>query len=202
MDFLISLSTSSSLLYGLLLLGIAQTSERLDLMSAAHILHTFEACNSIIWLVLFGKWLEKRATVHCNLMLLQNLNYSFDRVRRLSSTSAFDKARAGTTLAPEADFEVVDSQLLSPGDLYFLHRNEEVPLDSILRWSKSDEIEVSEHLITGESRPVAKRLEEEVLQGSVCMTESVVFEVRRDYASSTFMQLKTIVRDSREIKTS
>jgi len=75
---------------------------------------------------------------------------------------------------------MVDSKLLSPGDKYYLHRNEEVPLDSIYRYSARVELEVSESLITGESRPVLKRPDEEVYQGSICLTEGVLLEVKKE----------------------
>ncbi|MES2207794.1 MAG: heavy metal translocating P-type ATPase [Pseudomonadota bacterium] len=140
MDLLVALGTSAA--YGL-------SVYQLFVHSQSEMPHLyFEASASVITLVLLGKWLEGRAKWQTTeaIRALQALRPELARVRRQG-----------------ADQEVALSSVVI-GDIVVVLPGQRIPVDGLVQEGHS---EVDESLITGESLPVSKQVNDKVTGGSV-----------------------------------
>lgn len=138
MDLLVALGTSTAYFYSLYLLIAGP--------SGTHLY--FEAAAVVVALIIFGKWLEaraKRATTSA-IQALMSLRPDRARVER----------DGGEIEVPVAAVAVGDVVVVRPG--------EKLPVDGVVLSGTS---EVDESLLTGESFPVAKQLDDKVTGGSI-----------------------------------
>ena len=140
MDLLVALGTSSAFFFSLFLIFFPQYNVNGHLY--------FEAAAIVITLVLLGKWFETRA--------------------KHGTTAAI---RALMDLRPETarvlrDGEEVEVPVasVSSGEIVIVRPGERLPVDGTVEDGQSH---VDESLITGESLPVAKAVEDHVTGGSI-----------------------------------
>lgn len=140
MDLLVALGTSAA--YGLSVYQLLANSE--DGMPHLY----FEASAVVITLVLLGKWLEARAKRQTTAAIraLQYLRPASARVRRNG-----------------ADMDIPLEQV-KVGDLVVVRPGERIPVDGVVEEGASH---ADESLLTGESLPVPKHVDDKVTGGAI-----------------------------------
>ncbi len=89
--------------------------------------------------------------------------------------------------------EVVSVQRLRPGDRVQVPLGAAVPADGVLEQGQT---EVSEALLTGESRPVPKRVSDALVGGSINLSAPVVMRVERVGADTRYQHLVIMMRSA------
>lgn len=151
MDVLVVMGTSAAYFYSVFLLLAQQFGWNVghhDYYSATEPHLYFEASAVIITLVVLGKFLEARARRGSNAAIRQLMQLRPDTAR------VFQDGR---------EIELLIGQVKC-GDRVLVRPGERIPLDGKVSAGCS---EVDESLISGESRPIVKRIDDSVTGGSV-----------------------------------
>ncbi|ABP34621.1 heavy metal translocating P-type ATPase [Polynucleobacter asymbioticus] len=182
MDLLVALGTSAA--YGLSVYLMVASPH------ANHELY-FEGSSVIICMVLLGKWLEARAKQQTSeaIRALQKLwpeqakvllpeaviegNAFLDQYRELALDQVFAKDRI----------------LVLPG--------ERIPVDGVILFGSSH---IDESLLTGESEPVKKTLEDKVIGGSLNGEGVIVVDAQAVGIESVLSKIITLVEDAQTQK--
>jgi P-type Cu2+ transporter len=137
---------------------------------------------ALIDLMLLGHWIEMRSVMGASRAL-----------------EALAKLMPADAHVVTADGGVVDTPLdrLRVGDHVLVRPAEKIPADGAVVDGASA---VNESMLTGESRPVTKRVGDEVIGGSVNGEGSLTLEVRRTGADSFLAQVIDLVRQAQESK--
>lgn len=171
MDLLVALGTTAA--FGL--------SVYLWLFGHGHEHLYFEGAAVIITLVLFGKYLETRAKQQTTeaISALQALRPETARVRRGDSE------------------EEIPSSQVRVGDIVVVRPGEKVPVDGIILEGHS---ELDESLITGESLPVHRSVDEKVIGGSVNAHGTLVVKTTAIDRESTIARIVRLVENAQAAK--
>jgi Cu+-exporting ATPase len=138
----------------------------------------FEAASVIIALILLGRLLEARAK-----------GRTADAVKKLLGLSA-RTARVVREGGRHADVPVEE---LVPGDLVLVRPGEKVPTDGVLTDGRS---RVDESMLTGESLPVEKGPNDEVVGATVNRTGSFTFRATRVGRDTVLQQIVRMVEEA------
>ncbi len=172
MDVLVALGTSAA--YGLSTFYVATG-------QAHHANLYFEAAAVVITLVLLGKLLEARA-----------------KRSAAGAIRALMKLRPDTARV-ERDGRLVEvpAEAVAPGDVVVVRPGERVPVDGVV---VDGESQVDESLITGESLPMAKGPEAEVVSGAVNGEGLLRIRATRVGAESTISRIIRMVQGAQASK--
>ncbi len=137
----------------------------------------FDTSTAIITLILLGRFLEARARSHTS-----------DAIRRLIGLAPRTArvVRAGV----ELDVAIADVRV---GDLVRVRPGETVAVDGVVVEGASG---VDESMITGESLPVAKRLEDLVVGGTLNTTGTLTFRATRIGADTVLAKIIRLVSEA------
>lgn len=137
----------------------------------------FESAAVIITLILLGKFLESRAKHRTSLAIrsLQALTPENARVRRNGQEQQI----------PISKVRLTDQVLVRPG--------ERIPVDGIILEGAS---QVDESMITGESLPVAKAVNDKVIGGSVNAEGALLIQVAALGAETTLARIIRLVENA------
>ncbi|HRH60150.1 MAG TPA: cation-translocating P-type ATPase, partial [Chitinophagaceae bacterium] len=143
MNVLIALGATASLIYSLYGTFAHQ---REDYMF-------YETAAAIITLVFLGNWLEDKTveTTQAN-------------IRKLATTQKIMANMIAYDDKHEEHIFPVDSNSLKVGDLVLIRNGEHVPADCKILWGDAS---VNESIITGESMPVEKKMNDALIGGSI-----------------------------------
>jgi Cu+-exporting ATPase len=172
MDLLITLGTSAS--FGLsLYLMMTKTPH-----TVGHLPHLyFESSAVIMTMVLLGKYLESRAKRQTTeaIEALQSLQVADARV--IVNGKILKKLLA--------DLKIGDTVVVKPG--------ENIPVDGVIIWGETD---VNESLITGESQPRMKKINDNVIGGSINGDGLIHISVSALGAETTLSRIIQMVEDA------
>ena len=173
MDLLVALGTSAA--YGLSAYQLLKHGSH----GMAHLY--FEASAVVITLVLLGKWLETRAKRQTTeaISALNALKPEIARVRRNG-----------------VDVEVPIHQVVL-GDVVVIKPGERLPVDGVVLEGSSH---VDESLITGESLPVAKDVDNKVTGGSVNAEGLLIVKTTAIGSESTLARIVRLVESAQAKK--
>lgn len=141
----------------------------------------FEAAAMILTLVTLGRYLEMRAR-----------GRTTDAIRALMELAPDEATviRDGEELrVPSSSVHVGDTLLVRPG--------ERIPVDGVVTWGHST---VDESMITGESVPVEKSEDDEVVGGTVNLAGSFRFEATRVGSETALHQIVRLVQQAQTTK--
>jgi len=172
MDTLIALGSSVAWGYSTLVTFAPHALHHVGAHSHAY----FDASTSILTFILLGRLLEAAARDRTSdaIRALMKLQPGVARVRR---------GPAGEFLEhPIAEVLFDDHLLVRPG--------ERVPVDGVVVEGESS---VDESMLTGESRPVAKLVGDEVIGGTMNQTGSFMFRATRVGGATTLAQIVRLV---------
>ncbi len=139
--------------------------------------------STLIWVLLFGHYLEAK-----------------------SSSAAGDALQEVAKLLPKEAHVVHDGMIhempvteLKEGDVVLIKPGEKVPADGIITKGESN---FDEALISGESKPISKSIDERVVAGSISLDSSVEVKLDRVGSNSTIGQIQTLISHAQQTKPS
>jgi Cu2+-exporting ATPase len=138
---------------------------------------------TLVLAFLFGHWMEMRAVV--------GTGGALQELAKLIPPSAhkyFGK-----------EIKDVETKELDVGDLVLVKPGEKIPADGMVVEGRSS---VNEALITGESRPVSKAIDSEVIGGTINGDGSLTIKVTKTGKDSALSQIITLVSQAQQTKPS
>ncbi|HVF42238.1 MAG TPA: heavy metal translocating P-type ATPase [Pyrinomonadaceae bacterium] len=138
----------------------------------------FEAASVIIALILLGRLLEARAK-----------GRTADAVKKLLGLSP----RTARVVRGEGRYADVPVEELVPGDLVLVRPGEKVPTDGVVTEGRSS---VDESMLTGESLPVEKGPDDEVVGATVNLRGSFTFRATRVGRDTVLQQIVRMVEEA------
>ena len=178
MNTLIAVGTSAAYLYSVATILFPDFFRAAGLgMDGGALPMYFDTSAAIITLILLGRFLEARARSHTS-----------DAIRRLISLAP----RTARVLrdGAEADVEIAQVRV---GDLVRVRPGETVAVDGVVVDGASG---VDESMITGESLPVAKRVEDLVVGGTLNTTGTLTFRATRIGADTVLAKIIRLVSEA------
>lgn len=133
---------------------------------------------TLIDLMLLGHWIEMRSVLGASRAL--------EELVRLMPNEAH-------RIAEDGSVEEVPTDRLKRGDRILIRPGEKVPADGRVVEGESS---MNESMLTGESRPVKKVVDQDVVAGAVNGTGSLTVEVTRTGAESYLSQVIGLVREA------
>jgi Cu2+-exporting ATPase len=141
----------------------------------------FEAASMLVTFVLFGHWME-----------MKSRKGTSDSLRAL-----FDIVPPTATVIRDGEEQELPTSEIIVGDVVRLRPGDKVPVDGIVRSGSSA---VDESLVTGESIPVEKAPDDEVVGGSVNQSGTLTFEATKIGADTALGQIIDLVQQAQNSK--
>jgi Cu+-exporting ATPase len=178
MNTLIAVGTSAAYAYSVATIAVPGFFRAAGLgMDGGALPMYFDTSAAIITLILLGRFLEARARSHTSDAIRRLINLAPRTARVLRAGAEFD--------VPVADVRV--------GDLVRVRPGETVAVDGVVTDGASG---VDESMITGESLPVAKRVEDLVVGGTLNTTGTLTFRATRVGADTVLARIIRMVSDA------
>ncbi len=137
----------------------------------------FEASAIIITLILFGKYLEARAKSQTSGAIKELMNMQAKEARVL---------RDGVeTMIPAAEVAVGDALVVKPGEKF--------PADGVITKGRTS---VDESMLTGESIPIEKNIEDKVIGSTINQNGNVVVEASRVGKDTALQSIIKVVEEA------
>jgi len=137
--------------------------------------------STLIWILLFGHYLEAK-----------------------SSSAAGNALQEVARLLPKKAHLIVSGRVvekdiseLKKGDVVLVKPGEKVPADGAIIKGKAN---MDESLISGESKPVAKKIGNKVVAGSICLDGSLEVRLERVGKNSTIGQIHQLISKAQMTK--
>ncbi|MCP1101350.1 Cu+-exporting ATPase [Aequitasia blattaphilus] len=171
MDSLVAVGTGSAFLYSLVMtIGIPLDS------SKVHHLY-YESAAVVVTLVMVGKFLEQRSK-----------SKTGDAIKKLIQLTP-DTA----TVVKDGVYTEISIAQIQVGDTVLVKPGERIPVDGIIVEGTTT---VDEAMLTGESIPVEKEQEDQVIGGSVNHKGSILVKVNRVGEETTLSQIVRMMEDA------
>ncbi|MFD1020337.1 heavy metal translocating P-type ATPase [Thalassobacillus hwangdonensis] len=137
---------------------------------------------TLIDIMLLGHWIEMKSVM--------GASNALDELVKLMPNEAHRLKENGET-------EDVEVSELSSGDKVLVKPGEKIPVDGIITEGKSA---IDESMLTGESLPVEKNEQDEVIGGSVNQEGSLTIEVKNTGDDTYLSKVVTLVKEAQESK--
>lgn len=138
--------------------------------------------STLVGIMLLGHWVEMRSVLSASAALEELAELLPGEAHRVKEDGSTDDV-------PLEDLEKGDHVLIKPG--------EKIPADGTVVKGESS---VNEAMLTGESKPVNKSKEDEVIGGSVNGKGSLTIEIKKTGDESFLSQVVDLVRQAQESK--
>ena len=148
----------------------------------------YETTATIITLMFLGNWLEQRAVVATQI--------------ELSKLTSAQKIKANMIAYDDQHQEhvfPVDSDRLKTGDLILMKSGEVVPADAKMLWGA---LSVNESIVTGESLPIEKAMNDKLIGGSIIVNGTAKAYVTASTNEGVRAQILNMVKDAQAQKPS
>lgn len=142
----------------------------------------FETSAMIITLVLLGNWLEKRA--------VQQTTSAIGDLTRLQAEWAWKLTPNGGTVSIPAD-EIL------PGDWLQVNEGDKIPVDGVML---SGQASVDESMLTGESLPVDKQPDDQLMGGSLLAAGNLTMAATATTRDTLLSQMIELVKSAQQDK--
>jgi len=136
---------------------------------------------TLIDIMLLGHWIEMRSVVGASRALEELVKIMPSEAHLIKDGQTFD----------------VKVDALKPGDKVLVKPGEKIPVDGAVI---EGETNVNESMLTGESKPVSKRVGDDVIGGSINGEGSISLEVRKIGSETYLNQVVELVRQAQESK--
>ncbi len=174
MNTLIAVGTSAAYLYSLAAIVFPSFFEAAGLAGQGGVPLYFDTATAIITLILLGRFLEARARLHTS-----------DAIRRLVGLAP----RTARVVRDGAEIDVPIPEV-RVGDIVRVRPGESIAVDGVVVDGASG---VDESMITGESLPVSKRLDDLVIGGTLNTTGTLTFRATRVGAETVLARIIRLV---------
>lgn len=174
MDVLIALGASAAYIYSLIGLFV-YTANVEDYLF-------FETAASIITLVMFGNWLEHK-TVKSTTAAIDDLAKLQPQKARLVMTDSVGKETVTE----------IDSKYIRKDDIVLVNTGDSIAIDGIV---VSGDAQVDEQMITGESLPVHKNIDDNVVGGTIVIDGNIKVKATAIGRNSVLSNIIRMVREA------
>lgn len=142
----------------------------------------FETSATIITLVLLGNIIEERSLkkTHTALEALTKIQPPFAR-------------RIMNALTDQEKVVEVDANLINPNDLVLINTGDKIPVDGQIYWGNAV---VDESAMTGESLPLDKTVNDQVLAGTILLEGAIKVIVQKSGSSTILSQMIEMVKNA------
>jgi P-type Cu2+ transporter len=137
--------------------------------------------STLIWVLLFGHYLEARSSSAAGNALLEVAKLLPKKAHRIVGEV-------------EEEVEITD---LKEGDVVLVKSGEKIPADGVIIEGSSN---IDESLISGESKPIEKKKDNEVVAGSICLDGSLTIVLSRVGEHSTIGQIQKLIAEAQGTK--
>ena len=137
--------------------------------------------STLIWVLLFGHYLEAKSSSAAGDALAEVAKLLPKQAHLLQDKKEID----------------VDVENLSEGDVVIVKPGEKVPADGRIISGAGN---VDEALISGESKPVPKSSNDELVAGSIVLDTALIVKLLRVGENSTIGQIKQLITDAQKTK--
>ena len=137
--------------------------------------------STLIWVLLFGHYLEARSGSAAGDALSEVAKLLPKQAHRIVNGSV----------------EEVEISLLSAGDIVLLKPGEKAPADGEIIEGESN---VNESLVSGESKPVEKKVGDNVVAGGIVLDGSLTVRLSRVGENSTIGQIQKLIATAKQTK--
>jgi len=141
----------------------------------------FLEISTLIWVLLFGHYLEARSTASAGSALQEVAKLLPKEVHLLVNGQTQD----------------VPIDQIKPGDLVVVKPGEKLPADGKITEGQAN---MDEALITGESKPIAKKVGDLVIAGSICLDSSITVRIEKTGLDSTVGHIQSLVETAQTTK--
>ncbi len=145
----------------------------------------FTEAGGLLTLISLGHYLEARTTAAASSAVRELLALQPDDVTRITS---IENENSGTVV-PSADINPEDLMLVRPG--------ERIAVDGIITHGKST---LDEAVVTGESLPVDRNIDEPVIAGSMNLTGRLIVRATTSGRDTTIARIADLVRSAQSSK--
>jgi Cu+-exporting ATPase len=142
----------------------------------------FETTASIITLVMFGNWLEHKT--------VKSTTKAIDALVQLQPQKA--RLVIADSMGRETVMEV-ESKYVKTGDIVLVNTGDSIPVDGIIF---SGDAQIDEHMITGESLPVHKDKDDEVVGGTIVLDGNLRIQATAVGSASVLSNIIRLVREA------
>ncbi|HEY5472258.1 MAG TPA: heavy metal translocating P-type ATPase, partial [Candidatus Limnocylindrales bacterium] len=177
MNTLIAVGTSAAYLYSIAATVYPAAFEAAGQMPATY----FDTSAVIIGLILLGRYLEARAK-----------GQTSEAIRKLMGL----QARSARVVRDGAEMDV-PVELVVPGDVVIVRPGEKVPVDGVILEGRSS---LDESMLTGESLPVEKGPDDQVIGATLNKTGSFRFRAAKVGADTVLAQIVRLVEEAQGSK--
>jgi P-type Cu2+ transporter len=143
---------------------------------------SFDAAAMLVTFVLFGHWMEMRSR--------RGSSDALNALLRLAPSQA-------NLIGPDGEITSVPVEQVHVGDLLLLRPGEKVPTDGVVTEGTSA---VDESMVTGESLPVAKKTDDEVIGGTVNGSGSLRLRATKVGSDTALAQIVQLVQTAQNSK--
>lgn len=137
--------------------------------------------STLIWVLLFGHYLEAKSGAAAGNALQE--------VAKLLPKQAHKLVNGAEEDVDVTELKENDQVLVKPG--------EKIPADGVIL---SGPANVDETLISGESKPIQKSKDDEVVAGSICLDASLTIKLSRVGEHSTIGQIQKLIAEAQQTK--
>jgi len=137
---------------------------------------------TLIVIMLLGHWIEMRSVMGASKAL--------EELAKLVPGEAY-------MIMPGGVVHEVPTNQLKPGDNVLIKPGGKIPVDGIVYEGQSS---VNESMLTGESKPVAKKIDDEVIGGAINGERSIKVTVKKTGEDSFLFQVIKLVKEAQESK--
>ncbi|KAH7321363.1 E1-E2 ATPase-domain-containing protein [Stachybotrys elegans] len=170
----------------------------------------FETSGMLITFITLGRWLEKSATGQTSKALSRLMSLAPSMATIYADPIAAEKAAeswaksSGEPATPNPatsngaagsahEEKIIATELLQVGDIVIIRPGDKIPADGVI---VRGETHVDESMVTGEAMPVLKKLDSNVIGGTVNGSGRVDFRVTRAGRDTQLSQIVKLVQEA------
>ncbi|GKQ43091.1 putative copper-transporting P-type ATPase B [Companilactobacillus sp. RD055328] len=150
-------------------------------LNSQHVMNFFWEFSTLIVIMLLGHWIEMKSVMGAGNALDKITQLIPDNAHMLHGDHMMDMPVSG----------------ISKDDIIEIRAGETIPLDGIIIKGSTN---VNESLVTGESKLIAKDIDDEVIGGSTNDSGTIQVKVAKDSSSGYLSQIQTLVADAQKQK--
>lgn len=184
MDSLISIGATASILYGIyatIMIGISLYNNDMDIVSKFHESLYFESAGTILTLITVGKYLESRSK--------KKTTETLEKILALTPKTAFVVRNNEEVEIPQEEICINDIIIIKVGM--------NVPVDGVIIEGNGS---LNESIITGESLPIDKSLNDLVIAGSTNLSGYFKMKATSVCGETTVDQILDLVEEASSSK--
>ncbi|ODV62201.1 Cu(2+)-transporting P-type ATPase CCC2 [Ascoidea rubescens DSM 1968] len=194
MDLLVCISTSIAYLF-----SIYSMLKSLINSSSMRPMVLFDTSAMLITFISFGKWLENKAKGQTTTTLSNLLSLtpsSCDIITNLNPDH-FNNLSIDSNSINNLQTESIFTDLVQPNDIIIIKQGSKIPVDGVLIYGES---EVDESLVTGESTPILKSKNSNLIGGSINNTNTIYMKVQKVGKYTKLSKIISLVKDAQTKK--